>query len=598
MAAIEGFTDVQNAALEGVVVGALLFVQNFGPDGDWGGGEDDDDDGGDDYDDDEEEGGEEEEEEEEEDADGDGEGEEEDDADGEGEGEEEDVDEGAEASNHFVTTDHTQGTAQHAGPPQQTNSQGWVNNPDDDASASTQIGSTNDDGHDDEPVELVHTMYVVTSVIKANDSGKITEVGVAPLTFNHKVGPLHGGHNYHIFGNECEAAHECKGPCKDVTSISAIATGEDFVLTLNPSGDYVRRFLHGRRRCIATCRNGFLDDIGCLSDMVKDYVPEMLLYEQTIGLVSSALQKPICPVCIGPALLKEQQALQQSLMETSFVDIGEVIEYHSKLSVRKAVLRAKMGGGHRFVQFDERQWGMAFDDMLDDEDYNDDDENDYEGNDGGHFEHWTEAQDPNANPILRPASDETIAALPRIPRSKLTLASDDETCCVDCEPFETTSVLVQLPCGHANFHEACIVTWLKQYNNCPICRKEVPEINAQHQQEEDDQKAAPNYQANLIRMSLAEALTSFGFEADMDFAAVDQEMLPVLYTHARQDRAGWRTETSIARLEAEIALRKEAAGAAGQGGSLASATDSPDMEDGGGSGGGEEEEEDSVMSDA
>lgn len=584
MADIEGFTDVQNAALEGVVVGALLYVQNAGPDGDWDWGEDDDDDDGDDYDDDEEEGGEEEEEEEE--ADGDG----------EGEGEEEDVDEGAEASNHFVTTDHTQGTAQHAGPPQQTNSQGWVTNPDDDASASTQIGSTNDDGHDDEPVEFVHTMYVVTSVIKANDSGKITEVGVAPLTFNHKVGPLYGDHNYHIFGNECEAAHECKGPCKDVTSISAIATGEDFVLTLNPSGDYVRRCIHGRR-CIATCRNGFLDDIGCLSDMVKDYVPEMLLYEQTIGLVPSALQKPICPVCMGPALLKEQQALQQSLMETSFVDIGEVIEYHSRLSVRKAVLRAKMRGGHRFVQFDERQWGMAFDDMLDDEDYNDDDENDYEGNDSGHFEHWTEAQDPNANPILRPASDETIAALPRIPRSKLTLASDDETCCVDCEPFETNSVLVQLPCGHANFHEDCIVTWLKQYNNCPICRKEVPNIDAK--QQEDDQKAAPNYQANLMRMSLAEALTSFGFEADMDFAAVDQDMLPVLYTHAREDRAGWRTETSIARIEAEIALRKEAAdAAAGQGGSLASATDSPDVKDGGGSGGGGGEKEDSVMSDA
>lgn len=592
MADIEGFTDVQNAALEGVVVGALLYVQNAGPDGDWDWGEDDDDDDdddGDDGDDDEEEeGGEEGEEEEEEDADGDGEG--------EGEGEEEDVDEGAEASNHFVTTDHTQGTAQHAGPPQQTNSQGWVNNPDDDASASTQIGSTNDDGHDDEPVEFVHTMYVVTSVTKANDSGKITEVGVAPLTFNHKVGPLYGDHNYHIFGNECEAAHECKGPCKDVTSISAIATGEDFVLTLNPSGDYVRRCIHGRR-CIATCKNGFLDDIGCLSDMVKDYVPEMLLYEQTIGRVSSALQKPICPVCMGPALLKEQQALQQSLMETSFVDIGEVIEYHSRLSVRKAVLRAKMRGGHRFVQFDERQWGMAFDDMLDDEDYNDDDENDYEGNDGGHFEQWTEAQDPNANPILRPASDETIAALPRMPRSKLILASDDETCCVDCEPFETNSVLVQLPCGHANFHEDCIVTWLKQYNNCPICRKEVPNINAK--QQEDAQKAAPNYQANLMRMSLAEALTSFGFEADMDFAAVDQEMLPVLYTHAREDRAGWRTETSIARIEAEIALRKEAAdAAAGQGGSLASATDSPDVKDGGSSGGGGGEKEDSVMSDA
>ena len=58
-----------------------------------------------------------------------------------------------------------------------------------------------------------------------------------------------------------------------------------------------------------------------------------------------------------------------------------------------------------------------------------------------------------------------------------------------------------------------------------------------------------------MRMGLQEALTSLGFAEDADFDAVDQEMLPFVFDSARMDRPGWRTETAIARIQAEIALR-------------------------------------------
>lgn len=58
-----------------------------------------------------------------------------------------------------------------------------------------------------------------------------------------------------------------------------------------------------------------------------------------------------------------------------------------------------------------------------------------------------------------------------------------------------------------------------------------------------------------MRMSLQEALTSLGLAEDADFDAVDQEMLPLIFDSARVDRPGWRTETAIARIQAEIALR-------------------------------------------
>lgn len=113
------------------------------------------------------------------------------------------------------------------------------------------------------------------------------------------------------------------------------------------------------RRCLDTCTNGFLDSLSCLSDMVENYTPEMLVYEQSnAGVVPAFLEKPLCPVCIGPGLLKEQQGLQHDLLVNNIMRFTAIVDYHGSVAARRT------GLGYQFVQFDERRWGMAFGDML------------------------------------------------------------------------------------------------------------------------------------------------------------------------------------------------------------------------------------------
>ncbi|PPJ50971.1 hypothetical protein CBER1_06820 [Cercospora berteroae] len=342
--------------------------------------------------------------------------------------------------------------------------------------------ASNDDESDaDDGETFKPTMYIIVSITK--DADEIVDISIAPLAFSDKVGAQYGGHNYHIFGDLCEASHECDETCPFATSIKQVASDAS-VFLVSPTGDYIRSVIKSPRRCLDTCTNGFLDSLSTLSDMVENYTPEMLVYEQgNAGVVPAFLEKPLCPVCIGPGLLQEQQGLQYDLLVNNIMDFTAIIDYHGRVAARRT------GLGYQFVQFDERRWGMAFGDMLSE---------DEEGHDDGEYEHWEEAQDPNAIVKLQPASKETIAALPRKHRSEVTFQGEDELCPVDQEPFESDSAM---------------------------------------------------------RMGLQEALTSLGFAEDADFDAVDQEMLPFIFDSARVDRPGWRTETAIARIQAEIPLR-------------------------------------------
>ncbi|KAF2215484.1 hypothetical protein CERZMDRAFT_94890 [Cercospora zeae-maydis SCOH1-5] len=380
------------------------------------------------------------------------------------------------------------------------------------------------------------TMYIIRTITKIAEN--IVEMSVTPLTFSERVGAQYGNHSYHILGDRCKANHACDGMCSLATSIKDV-TSATSVFLINPPGDFVRITIKSPRPCLDTCKDGFLDSIFCLHDMVKDYVPEMLTYAQNnAGVSPPFLEKPLCPVCMGPSLLKEQQGLQYDLLVRHDLNFEAILDYHGRVAQRRSIV------GYQFVQFDERRWGMAFDDMFSE------DGEDYDDHDEGDFEHWEEAQDPNAIVRLHPASKETIAALPRKQFSEVQVGGEHEVCPIDQESFSSDCTLLQLPCGHVKFHEECIAEWLGHHGTCPICREVVPDVNGKQESEK-----TPEITPAAMRMDLQEALTSLGYAEDADFAALDQEMLPFIFGIARMDRPGWRTETAISRIQTEITLR-------------------------------------------
>ncbi len=75
----------------------------------------------------------------------------------------------------------------------------------------------------------------------------------------------------------------------------------------------------------------------------------------------------------------------------------------------------------------------------------------------------------------------------------------DFDCIICCEPYGIGQTVIQLPiCSHM-FHESCALKWLRQHNNCPHCRKELPtddpEYNDQIRRENaisNNSTASPN----------------------------------------------------------------------------------------------------------
>ncbi|KAI1096016.1 hypothetical protein F5B19DRAFT_488636 [Rostrohypoxylon terebratum] len=69
-----------------------------------------------------------------------------------------------------------------------------------------------------------------------------------------------------------------------------------------------------------------------------------------------------------------------------------------------------------------------------------------------------------------PASDESIAALPRKKLDGAMLGPEMKGECTICiDEMTAGDEAVVLPCRHW-FHEQCVTLWLKQHNTCPICR--------------------------------------------------------------------------------------------------------------------------------
>ena len=72
-----------------------------------------------------------------------------------------------------------------------------------------------------------------------------------------------------------------------------------------------------------------------------------------------------------------------------------------------------------------------------------------------------------------PASQRAIDNLPKIEVNNDNINKfKDITCNICLEGFQKGNILRVLECNH-EFHENCIITWLKSRNTCPVCRHEL-----------------------------------------------------------------------------------------------------------------------------
>ncbi|KAK6438073.1 hypothetical protein LTR95_005722 [Oleoguttula sp. CCFEE 5521] len=306
-------------------------------------------------------------------------------------------------------------------------------------------------------------LYIITSVNK-DGNGTVNDAKLVKLLHRTAEGAASSpSFTYDVFGDQ--VTHNVPAWVLTGMSTSGLSSQSNvimvpittllptkhFVITPRPNPALVREYMFSGE-CPFNCNGGYL---ASLADLVGK-IP---------GYTSTATRErpPVCPSCIGVPLCQEQQRLYSILEQFLAVDLGLVVEWLGRLNIQ----RRKLGYG--FIQFDEREWGYLFDDMA-----SDDGEDD--GGDNGQYEQWDEAMDPNAGGITRPASKATIEALPRVPHATLKGGQAGTECLVCRDAFMDDTVLVQLPCGHCFCEGGCVEQWLRQWDTCPTCRRQVAPI--------------------------------------------------------------------------------------------------------------------------
>jgi len=76
-----------------------------------------------------------------------------------------------------------------------------------------------------------------------------------------------------------------------------------------------------------------------------------------------------------------------------------------------------------------------------------------------------EQEPPKTKP---PAPEEVIEALPRRPATAADVAAKGN-CAICKDDFAEGDALRELPCHH-DYHDDCIVQWLRTTGSCPVCR--------------------------------------------------------------------------------------------------------------------------------
>jgi hypothetical protein len=450
MASIEGLTDAQNAALADVSVGSLIMLYHPCHDMLESDSESEDEDDEDDDEDD----GEDDEEDEDRDEDEDEDGDED-----EGEGEGEDEDEPVPRSARF-TDETTRRMAQNLLDADHAEHIEHVS-----------LSSVADGNNGDPPSDLIaitRNVSLVTGVTK-DPNGLITDINVLGLEYQAR--PDDVTRSYQLYGNHCvanlplnsaapvlEFSHYVSEFYKNGLPLSVFRVMPEQTFTVAPTGDQVRRILHGGV-CLAGCDEGLLASVDELYGLVKDYtVP-----------TSNPDMRAVCPACVGIGLMKEHQGFRTEIENFLQVnDLVAVLDFYGRLNPRRTQL------GYHFEQFDEREWNFLFDDMVaEDED---------ERSDGG-YEPWDEANDPNGDVVPSPCPQASIDSL-QIIKYATVKVDDDSQCIVCCEQFKDEQLIVKLRCKHIFCQGPCILEWLKNNDSCPLCRAQVSS--------EDDEKAADN----------------------------------------------------------------------------------------------------------
>jgi hypothetical protein len=321
-------------------------------------------------------------------------------------------------------------------------------------------GSDSDEKSASEDDENDHTtattLYLIHDLSK-DENGKIKTIILREVS--HCLKPSEATTtNFHIYGEEIIFGATSAGSSTTIEGVESYNIQDvidnddrtDNRIQVKPNGDNIRQILfHGR--CPAQCNDGWISTQEEMHALVDEPIRLLLMP-----------YAPTCPVCIGKPKMQEHQTLRELLEDSYQVDIGTLVDFYGSLSIRRKAL------GYSFKQFDEREWGMVFDDMLSEDE-------DEDGPNGEYWEDYQEAQDPNANPAYYPASDAAIAAIPQKMFRDVANGDENAACAVCITKFTDDTVVAELSCGHY-FDLECAQKWLKTSNACPKCRKKLPTV--------------------------------------------------------------------------------------------------------------------------
>ncbi|GJD11755.1 E3 ubiquitin-protein ligase RING1 [Galdieria sulphuraria] len=104
-----------------------------------------------------------------------------------------------------------------------------------------------------------------------------------------------------------------------------------------------------------------------------------------------------------------------------------------------------------------------------------------EGDWRGNLLSWLTNQAP-----LLPVSKKAIEKLRTLQLTE-DIPSDNSVCVVCADSFQPGDEAKQLPCQHL-YHSACILSWFRQHNSCPLCRHELPTDNPIYEAQRRDRE--------------------------------------------------------------------------------------------------------------